>query len=105
MAIIYYKKIADLFQSMVLTSSANQCIKKNAEYSAKVGKYQRSIAMFEEITTYFIINNLLKYGVRGHLLNVGICQLCRGDVVAINNDLERYQILDTTFKGRASASF
>jgi hypothetical protein len=37
-------------------------------------------------------NNLLKYGVRGHLLNAGLCQLCRGDVVAITNALERYQV-------------
>ncbi|WMV60026.1 hypothetical protein MTR67_053411 [Solanum verrucosum] len=99
LAIVYYQKTTDLFQSMDLTSSANQCRQKIAEYSAKVGKFQRSIAMFEEIATYSIRNNLLKYGVRGHLLNAGICQLFRGDVVAINNALERYQILDTTFSG------
>ncbi|KAG5605992.1 hypothetical protein H5410_027484 [Solanum commersonii] len=87
-----YQKTTDLFQSMDLTSSANQCNQKIAEYSAKVGKYQRSITMFEEIATYSIRNNLLKYGLRGHLLNACICQLCRGDVVAINHDLERYQV-------------
>ncbi|KAG5574113.1 hypothetical protein H5410_063879 [Solanum commersonii] len=105
LAIVYYQKTADLFQSMDLTSFANQCRQKIAEYSAKVGKYQRSIMMFEEIATYSIRNNLLKYGVRGHLLNAGICQLCRGDVVAINNALERYQILDTTFSGTRECKF
>jgi len=42
---------------------------------------------------------LLKYGVKGHLLNSGICQLCKGDVVAITNALEKYQELDPTFSG------
>ncbi|KAH0735741.1 hypothetical protein KY290_011400 [Solanum tuberosum] len=99
LAIVYYQKTVDLFQSMDLTSSANQYRQKIAEYSAKVGKFQRSIVMFEEIATYSIRNNLLKYGVRGHLLNAGICQLCKGDVIAISNAFERYQIVDTTFSG------
>ncbi|KAL4275348.1 hypothetical protein AHAS_Ahas20G0098200 [Arachis hypogaea] len=41
----------------------------------------------------------MKYGVKGHLLNAGICELCKGDLVAINNALERYQELDPTFSG------
>ncbi|KAF3670500.1 Alpha-soluble NSF attachment protein [Capsicum chinense] len=98
-ALSYYEKAADLFQSEDITSSANQCKQKIAEFSAKVEKYQRAIEIFEEIARYSISNNLLKYGVRGHLLNAGICQLCKGDVVAINNALERYQDLDPTFSG------
>ncbi|XP_060213005.1 alpha-soluble NSF attachment protein-like [Lycium barbarum] len=98
-AIIYYEKAADLFQSEDVTTSANQCKQKIAEFSAKVEKYERAIAIFEEIARHSIKNNLLKYGVRGHLLNAGICQLCRGDVVAINNALEKYQDLDPTFSG------
>ncbi|WMV14370.1 hypothetical protein MTR67_007755, partial [Solanum verrucosum] len=105
LAIIYYQKTTDLFQIMDLTSSSNQCRQKIAEYSAKVGKYQRSIAMFEEIGTYSIRNNLLKYGVRGHLLNAGICQLSRGDVVAINNTLERNQGLAAAIEKRDVAEF
>lgn len=48
--------------------------------------------IYEEIARQSINNNLLKYGVRGHLLNAGLCQLCRGDIVAITNALERYQV-------------
>lgn len=55
-------------------------------------RYPRAIEIFEEIARHSVNNNLLKYGVRGHLLNAGICQLCKGDVVAINNALERYQV-------------
>ncbi|KAH0713766.1 hypothetical protein KY290_008909 [Solanum tuberosum] len=98
-AITYYEKAADLFQSEDVTTTANQCKQKIAEFSAKLEKYQRAIEIFEEIAQHSIKNNLLKYGVRGHLLNAGICQLCRGDVVAINNALERYQELDPTFSG------
>ncbi|KAK4343571.1 hypothetical protein RND71_036665 [Anisodus tanguticus] len=96
-AIIFYEKSADLFQSEDVTTTANQCKQKIAEFSAQTEKYQRAIEIFEEIARDSVKNNLLKYGVRGHLLNAGICQLCKGDVVAINNALERYQELDPTF--------
>jgi len=57
-----------------------------------ISRYQRSVEIYEEIARQSLNNNLLKYGVKGHLLNAGICQLCRGDVVAITNALERYQV-------------
>ena len=47
---------------------------------------------------------MLKYGAKGHLLNAGICQLCKGDV-AITNALERYQELDPTFSGTREYKF
>lgn len=55
-------------------------------------RYQKSIEIYEEIARQSLNSNLLKYGVKGHLLNAGICQLCKGDVVAITNALERYQV-------------
>jgi len=55
-------------------------------------RYQKAIEIYEAIARQSLNNNLLKYGVRGHLLNAGICQLCKGDVVAITNALERYQV-------------
>ncbi|KAF3652891.1 Alpha-soluble NSF attachment protein [Capsicum annuum] len=98
-AISYYEKAADLFQSEDVTTTANQCKQRVAQFSAQMEKYPRAIEIFEEIARHSVNNNLLKYGVRGHLLNAGICQLCKGDVVAINNALERYQELDPTFSG------
>lgn len=55
-------------------------------------RYQKSVEIYEEIARQSMNNNLLKYGVKGHLLNAGICQLCKSDVVAITNALERYQV-------------
>ncbi|XP_073306265.1 alpha-soluble NSF attachment protein isoform X3 [Primulina huaijiensis] len=98
-AIDYYDKAADLFESEEATSSANQCKQKIAEFAARLEQYQKAIEIYEDIARQSLSNNLLKYGVKGHLLNAGICQLCRGDFVAINNALERYQELDPTFSG------
>ena len=56
-------------------------------------RYPKAIEIYEDIARQSLNNNLLKYGVKGHLLNAGICQLCKSDVVKINNALERYQVL------------
>ncbi|XP_051138470.1 alpha-soluble NSF attachment protein-like [Andrographis paniculata] len=98
-AISYYEKAADLFQSEEVTTSSNQCKQKIAQFAAQLEQYQKAIVIYEEIARHSLNNNLLKYGVKGHLLNAGICQLCKGDVVAINNALDRYQELDPTFSG------
>lgn len=98
-AMHYYDKAADLFQSEEVTSSANQCKQKIAQFAGQLEHYQRAIDIYEDIARQSINNNLLKYGVKGHLLNAGICQLCKGDVVSITNALERYQELDPTFSG------
>ncbi|XP_070030168.1 alpha-soluble NSF attachment protein-like [Nicotiana sylvestris] len=104
-AIVYYEKAADLFQSEDATSTANQCKQKIAEFSAQIERFQRATEVFEAIARDSVKNNLLKYGVREHLLNAGIFQLCKGDVVAINNALERYQELDPTFSGTREYEF
>ncbi|KAK7286821.1 hypothetical protein RJT34_22088 [Clitoria ternatea] len=98
-AVVYYEKSADFFQNEEVQTSANQCKQKVAQFAAQLEQYQKSIEIYEEIARQSLNNNLLKYGVKGHLLNAGICQLCKGDVVAINNALERYQELDPTFSG------
>ncbi|CAL5190201.1 unnamed protein product [Lathyrus oleraceus] len=98
-ALVYYEKSADFYESEEVTTSANQCKQKVAQFSAQLEQYQKSIEIYEGIARQSLNNNLLKYGVKGHLLNAGICELCKGDVVAISNALERYQDLDPTFSG------
>ncbi|KAE8700044.1 Alpha-soluble NSF attachment protein [Hibiscus syriacus] len=98
-AMDYYEKAADFFQSEEVSTSANQCKQKIAQFAAQIEQYQKAIEIYEDIARQEVTNNLLKYGVKGHLLNAGICQLCKGDVVAITNALERYQDLDQTFSG------
>ncbi|KAL3837798.1 hypothetical protein ACJIZ3_022389 [Penstemon smallii] len=98
-AIVYYERAADMFESEEVTTSANQCKQKIAQFAAQIEQYPKAIEIYEEIARHSLNNNLLKYGVKGHLLNAGICQLCKGDVVAINNAIERYEELDPTFSG------
>ncbi|CAH1446693.1 unnamed protein product [Lactuca virosa] len=66
-AIAYYDKAADLFQGEEVTTSANQCKQKIAQFSAQLEQYQKAIEIYE------------------------------GDVIAITNALDRYQELDPTF--------
>lgn len=98
-AMDYFERAADLFLSEEVTTSANQCKQKVAQFAAQLEQYPKAIEIFEAIARQSINNNLLKYSVKGILLNAGICQLCRGDVVGITNALERYQELDPTFSG------
>ncbi|KAF3448013.1 hypothetical protein FNV43_RR08721 [Rhamnella rubrinervis] len=93
----YFERAAELFEIGGGATSANQCKLKVAQFSAQSAQYQKAIQIYEEVAQQSLNNNLLKYGVRGHLLNAGLCQLCRGDVVAISNSLDRYQDLDPTF--------
>ncbi|PON94378.1 NSF attachment protein [Trema orientale] len=96
-AILYFERAAEFFETGGGATSANQCKLKVAQFSAQLEQYPKAIQIYEEVAQTSLNNNLLKYGVRGHLLNAGLCQLCRGDIVAITNALERYQDLDLTF--------
>lgn len=98
-AMDYFEQAADLFQSEEVTTSANQCKQKVAQFAAQLEQYPKAIEIYEAIARHSINNALLKYGVKGFLLNAGICQLCKNDVVAVTNALERYQELDPTFSG------
>ncbi|XP_019437582.1 PREDICTED: alpha-soluble NSF attachment protein 2-like [Lupinus angustifolius] len=104
-AVVYYERSADFYQNEEVSTSANQCKQKVAQFAAQLEQYQKSIEIYEEIARQSLNNNLLKYGVKGHLLNAGICQLCKGDVIAITNALERYQELDPTFSGTREYKF
>ncbi|KAL5058277.1 hypothetical protein RYX36_029881 [Vicia faba] len=94
----YFERAAELFDFRGdSTTSVIQCKQKVAQLSAQLQEYQKAIKIYEDIAQQSLNSNLLKYGVRGYLLNAGLCELCRGDIVAITNALERYQELDLTF--------
>ncbi|KAL1360027.1 hypothetical protein HN51_005368 [Arachis hypogaea] len=93
----YFERAAELYELEDATTTVIQCKAKVAQFSAQLKEFQKAMKIYEDIARQSLNSNLLKYGVRGYLLNSGICQLCLGDVVAINNTLERYQDLDPTF--------
>jgi alpha-soluble NSF attachment protein len=98
-AMDFFDRAVDLFISEDGTTSANQCRQRVAQIAAQLVDYAKATKIFEEIAKQQVNNNLLKYSAKGTLLNAGICQLCRGDPIAVSNALERYQDLDPTFSG------
>ncbi|KAK9154063.1 hypothetical protein Sjap_001543 [Stephania japonica] len=92
-AIVFLERSSDLFQGEEVNTSANQCRLKVAQFSAQLEQYQKAIEIYEDVARQSLNNNLLKYSVKGYLLNAGLCQLCKGDVVAITNALDKYQDL------------
>ncbi|MCL7022233.1 hypothetical protein MKW94_002264 [Papaver nudicaule] len=104
-SIVYFERAADLFQSEEVSTSANQCKQKVAQFSAQLEQYPRAIEIYEDVAKQSLNNNLLKYSVKGYLLNAGLCQLCKVDAVAISNALERYEELDPSFSGTREYKF
>eukprot|EP01018_Ginkgo_biloba_P030312 Gb_23091 [translate_table: standard] len=82
--------------------------KRNSGAKCHLGSpklYPKAVEIFESVAGQSINNNLLKYNVKGYLLNAGLCHICRGDTVAINNALEKYQEIDPTFSGTREGKF
>ncbi|MCD9646765.1 hypothetical protein HAX54_036922 [Datura stramonium] len=88
---------------------AISCLEQAVHMFLDIGRLNMSARYYKEIGELYEQEENLKQAIiyyekatifsEGHLLNAGICQLCKGDVVAINNALERYQELDPTFSG------
>ncbi|KAG2324937.1 hypothetical protein Bca52824_007665 [Brassica carinata] len=91
-AIAYYEKAAEFLQNEEVTTSANQCNLKVAQYASQLEQYEKEIKIYEDIARHSLGNNLLKYGVKA-------------DVVSITNALEKYQDLDPTFTGTRECKF
>ncbi|OAE31480.1 hypothetical protein AXG93_3128s1170 [Marchantia polymorpha subsp. ruderalis] len=92
-AMDYYEKAADLYSGEEANSTGNQCRLKVAEYAAELEQYPKAIEIYEVVARQSLDSNLLKYSVKGYLLNAGLCHLCGSDIVAIHNALEKYQDL------------
>ncbi|KAH9290395.1 hypothetical protein KI387_034512, partial [Taxus chinensis] len=105
LALDYFERAAELYQGEEVTSTANQCQLKVAQFAAQLEKYSKAVQIYEDVAQKSINNNLLKYSVKGYLLNAGLCLICNGDTVAINNSLEKYQELDPTFSGTRECKF
>lgn len=55
-------------------------------------RYGKAVEIYEVVARQSLDSNLLKYSVKGYLLNAGLCHLCGSDAVAINNALEKYNV-------------
>lgn len=97
-AIIFYTKAADLYAGEEVTSTANNCKLKVASLSAQVEDYTTAIQLFNEVALSSLDSNLLKYSVKGYLLQAGLCVLCSADGVGIANFIDRAVETDATFE-------
>lgn len=104
-AIEYYEKAADLYSGENVDSTSNQCKLKVAQYAAQMKQYDKAIQIYEEVAKHSMNNNLLKYSVKGYLLNAGLCQICGSDDVKVENAIQNYQDLDPTFSGTRECKF
>lgn len=55
-------------------------------------RYDKAIQIYEEVAKHSMNNNLLKYSVKGYLLNAGLCQICGSDDVKVENAIQNYQV-------------
>ncbi|KAL0866390.1 hypothetical protein Bca101_045508 [Brassica carinata] len=59
-AIAYYEKAAEFLQNEEVTTSANQCNLKVAQYASQLEQYEKEIKIYEDIARHSLGNNLLK---------------------------------------------
>lgn len=97
LAMEYFEKAAELYQGEEATSQGNQCRLKVAQFAAQLEQYPKAIEIFESVAAHSMDNNLLRYSVKGYLLNAGLCHVCGCDIVSITNALEKYQDMDPAF--------
>ena len=98
-ALEFYEKAMDLYMTEEMASEVNKCLTKIGQVAAELGDLKKAVMSWEDLAKKSIDNNLLKYSVKGYLLNAGICVMSGGDMEAINNAVERYDDLDATFSG------
>mmetsp|Transcript_3824 Transcript_3824/g.7470 ORF Transcript_3824/g.7470 Transcript_3824/m.7470 type:complete len:290 (+) Transcript_3824:88-957(+) len=96
-AMFHYEQAAELYEGEEQVSTANTCKLKVAQFAAQMDLYPKAIEIFESVALASLDNNLLKYSVKTYLLNAGLCQLCRNDMVAVHNAVDRYQEMDPAF--------
>lgn len=104
-AIQSYEQAADLYDGEEQSSLANTCKLKVAHLAAELEQYSKASDIFESVAERSLDNHLLKFGVKGHLLNAGVCHIARGDSIALENAIRKYQDLDPNFESTRESKF
>jgi alpha-soluble NSF attachment protein len=91
-----YTEAGDLYAGEESSSTANACMLKVAEISATLGDYRAAVDKFEAVGKESMGNNLLRFSVKGYLLNAGVCRLVlseRGRGEASAGEVRRHRPL------------
>lgn len=97
-----YLRAADMFDMDEFgKSSYSACMLKVADaraYGKTPPDYQEAIRIFEEQASKALLNNLLQYGAKDHLLKAGILQMCLNDSVTTSIARDKYFAMDPRFE-------
>jgi len=104
-ALKHYEIAAEYFENENAPSAANQCLLKVAHFAATLQDFSRAVALFEQIASASVNNNLLKWSAKEYFLKAGLCHLAQGDVVAVKKALDRYSSLSQEFMGSREHNF
>jgi len=100
-----YQQAADYFEGESQSSQGNACLLKVAHFAAQLEDYNKAIQLYEKIAQENVDNNLLKWGVKDHLLKAGLCRLASGDLVDTARAIENYQEWDVSFSTQKECKF
>ncbi|XP_076464933.1 alpha-soluble NSF attachment protein-like isoform X2 [Babylonia areolata] len=95
-AIANYEQAADYYKGEESNSSANKCLSKVAEYSAKLENYEKAIEIYEQLGMYAMDNSLLKYSAKDHFFKACVCHMCV-DLVNAQLSLTKYEDMFPAF--------
>jgi len=100
-----YQKSVDYYEAEDSNSQASQVLLKIAGLSTTTKDYERAISIYERVAIASLENNLLRFSVKGYLLNAGICRMAAGDPGKSRSDLERYEGMDASFTTTREGQF
>lgn len=90
-AINYYEKVAEYYDDNY--SAKSKALLSVAYLSAQLGKYDRSIEIYEFIAS----TSPTKWSVKEYLFKAGLCRLCNGDSIAAQKAIEGYPNICPSF--------
>jgi len=97
MALDAFQKAAEFYEGEAAPSNAQACLLKVAQISATLGDYSKAAALFEEIATKSLENNLLKFSAKEYFLRAGLCYLAMDDLITSQKAVERFEVADPGF--------
>ncbi|CAO3662152.1 unnamed protein product [Umbelopsis ramanniana] len=96
---------AQLYLADDSPAMVSKCTLKAAHLAAVLGQYDNAIEKFESVAAASVDNQLTKWSVKEYFLKAGLCQLCTGDTVRVQQALEKYCNMDVSFESTREYEF
>jgi len=102
-AIDAYQRSADLYEGENQQSSANQCLLQVALLSAQLQRYDKAIAVYDQVATGCLDNTLIRFSFRDYAFRALLCHLANSDLVSVHRALDKYRGMDNSFASSREA--